>query len=78
MQCGLLGRKLSHSYSPQIHSMLADYNYTLYETEPESLACFLQTGDFSGLNVTLPYKKAVIPYCDALSDCAASLGAEVP
>ena len=75
MQCGLLGRKLSHSYSPQIHSMLADYNYKLYETEPESLACFLQTGDFTGLNVTIPYKKAVIPYCDTLSDRAAALGA---
>ena len=75
MQCGLLGRNLSHSYSPQIHSMLSDYNYKLYETEPESLACFLQTGDFAGLNVTIPYKKAVIPYCDTLSDRAAALGA---
>ena len=75
MQCGLLGRKLSHSYSPQIHSMLSDYNYKLYETEPESLACFLQTGDFAGLNVTIPYKKAVIPYCDTLSDRASALGA---
>ena len=75
MQCGLLGRKLSHSYSPQIHGILSDYSYQLYETEPESLAGFLQSSDFTGLNVTIPYKKAVIQYCDALSDCAAALGA---
>lgn len=75
MQCGLLGRKLSHSYSPQIHGMLSEYSYGLFETEPESLADFLQSSDFTGLNVTIPYKKAVIQYCDTLSDCAAALGA---
>ena len=67
MKCGLLGRKLGHSYSPQIHACLADYSYTLFEKEPEEVADFLKNGDFTGLNVTIPYKKAVIPYLDELS-----------
>ncbi len=75
MQCGLLGRKLGHSYSPQIHSQLADYDYALYEKEPEELEGFLRSSDCSGLNVTIPYKKAVIPFLDELSDRARELGA---
>lgn len=75
MQCGLLGRTLGHSYSPQIHNMLGDYKYRLYEVEPDQLGNFLNSGDYNGLNVTIPYKKAVIPYCDSLSDCAMQLGA---
>ena len=75
MQCGLLGRKLSHSYSPKIHRSLGDYNYKLYEIEPEDLSNFLENEDFDGLNVTIPYKKAVIPFCDELSPIAQKLGA---
>ncbi|MBP3478842.1 MAG: shikimate kinase [Oscillospiraceae bacterium] len=75
MKCGLLGRKLGHSYSPQIHGQLAAYSYGLFEKEPEELEVFLKNGDFSGLNVTVPYKKAVIPYLDELSDRAKQLGA---
>lgn len=75
MRCGLLGRKLGHSYSPQIHSQLGTYDYVLFEKEPEELADFLKNGDFSGLNVTVPYKKAVIPYLDELSPRASALGA---
>ena len=75
MQCGLLGRKLTHSYSPQIHSCLGDYSYILYEKEPEQLADFLRTGSFTGLNVTIPYKKDVIAFCDLLSERAKQLGA---
>lgn len=75
MQCGLLGRKLGHSYSPQIHAMLGEYDYRLYEKEPEQLRSFLENGDFTGLNVTIPYKKDVVPYLDALSDRARQLGA---
>lgn len=75
MRCGLLGRKLRHSYSPQIHAQLGDYDYLLYEKEPEQLRSFLETGDFTGLNVTIPYKKEVIPYLDTLSDRARQLGA---
>lgn len=74
LKCGLLGRKLGHSYSPQIHSMLGDYEYLLYEKEPEELEDFLKSGEFDGLNVTIPYKKSVIPYCAELSDIAKAIG----
>ena len=73
-KCGLLGRKLGHSYSPQIHSMLANYEYLLYEKEPEELEAFLKSGSFDGLNVTIPYKKSVIPYCDELSETSRKIG----
>ena len=75
MKCGLLGRKLSHSYSPQIHEHLGEYSYVLYEKEPEQLADFFKYGDFDAINVTIPYKKDVIPYCAELSDKAKRLGA---
>lgn len=75
MKCGLLGRKLGHSYSPQIHSYLGGYSYTLFEKEPEEIADFLKNGDFSAINVTIPYKKDVIPYCAELSERAKRLGA---
>lgn len=74
MQCGLLGRKLGHSYSPQIHNLLGDYSYILFEKEPEELENFLKNGDFSGLNVTIPYKKEVIPYLSELSPTAQKMG----
>ena len=74
MQCGLLGRKLGHSYSPQIHNLLGDYSYVLFEKEPEELENFLRNGDFSGLNVTIPYKKEVIPYLSELSPTAKKMG----
>ena len=66
MKCGLLGRKLGHSYSPQIHSKLGNYSYSLFEKEPEQLEDFLKHGDFTGINVTIPYKKDVIAYLDEL------------
>ena len=74
MKCGLLGRKLGHSYSPQIHNLLGDYSYVLFEKEPEKLENFLKNGDFSGLNVTIPYKKEVIPYLSELSPTAKKMG----
>jgi len=75
MRCGLLGKKLGHSYSPQIHSHLGAYSYDLFEKSPEELEDFLRNGDFTGLNVTMPYKKDALPYCDELSDRASQLGA---
>ena len=75
MKCGLLGRKLGHSYSPQIHALLGNYSYQLFEKEPEEIGDFLKSGDFTGLNVTIPYKKEVIPFLDELSPAAARLGA---
>ena len=75
MKCGLLGAKLGHSYSQQIHGMLADYEYRNYEKSAEELDAFLRGGDWDGLNVTMPYKKAVIPYCTQLSERARRIGA---
>ena len=74
MKCGLLGRKLGHSYSPQIHGLLGDYSYALFEKEPEQLASFLKNGDFTGINVTIPYKKDVLLYLDELSPAARKIG----
>ena len=74
LKCGLLGEKLGHSYSPQIHSMLADYEYKLFEKSSKELEDFLKSGEFDGLNVTIPYKKSVMPYCAELSPTAAQIG----
>ena len=75
MKTGLLGRKLGHSYSPQIHAHLGDYRYELFEIEPDDVGTFLMTGDFDAINVTIPYKQDVIAYCSELSDAAKRIGA---
>ena len=75
MKCGLLGEKLGHSYSPQIHAELADYDYRLYERRPEEVEQFVRYGDWRGMNVTIPYKKTVMQYCSELSDTARKIGA---
>ena len=74
MRCGLLGETLVHSYSPAIHAFFADYEYRLYEKAPAELEDFLLRGEWDGLNVTIPYKKAVIPFCTELSDEARRCG----
>lgn len=74
MKFGLLGRKLGHSYSPQIHAFLGDYAYPLYEKEPDEVGDFLKNGDFDGMNVTIPYKETVIEYMSDLSDSAKKIG----
>lgn len=74
MICGLLGRKLGHSYSPQIHRELGSYEYRIFEKEPEELEDFVRNGTYAGLNVTIPYKKDVIPFLDELSPAAKKMG----
>lgn len=74
LKCGLLGERLGHSYSPQIHAELADYEYKLYEVARDRLEDFVKKGDWNGLNVTIPYKKMVVPFCDELSDIARKIG----
>ncbi|MDY4487584.1 MAG: shikimate kinase [Candidatus Limivicinus sp.] len=73
-RCGLIGEKLGHSFSPAIHGKLADYEYKLYELSPEQVGPFLEKKEYDGLNVTIPYKKTVIPYCDELTEAAKSIG----
>lgn len=71
---GLLGEKLGHSYSPQIHAMAAGYQYDLIEVERDQLEQFMKTNEYDGFNVTIPYKKAVIPYLDEISSEAEKIG----
>ena len=71
---GLLGEKLGHSYSPQIHGLLADYEYKLYEVERDKVSDFLKETKLSGMNVTIPYKKTVMDACVSLSETAHKMG----
>ncbi len=74
-KCGLLGEKLSHSFSKIIHSNFSDeYTYDYFEVKPTELENFIKTADFCGLNVTIPYKKKVIKYLDELSETAKITG----
>lgn len=72
---GLLGRTLGHSFSVPIHQALGNRAYTLYPTEPEDIASLLADPDLKGLNVTLPYKETVLPYCQVLAPEVEEIGA---
>ena len=71
---GLVGRKLGHSYSVPIHRALGNEAYALYELEPEALGAFLSRPDIGGLNVTIPYKRDVMAYCNELDETARQIG----
>ncbi len=71
---GLLGGKLSHSYSPQIHNLLGEYEYKLFEREEYEVASFLAEENFEAINVTIPYKNTVMPYLAEISDEAKKIG----
>ena len=75
IRTGLIGEKLPHSLSPYLHSLLGDPDYSLIELNPDELERYLLGGTWDALNVTIPYKKAVIPYCGALTDRARQIGA---
>lgn len=74
MRCGLIGRRLAHSFSPAIHRELADYPYELCELEPGQVEDFVRKGPLDAFNVTIPYKETVLPMMDALSERAARIG----
>lgn len=71
---GLLGEHLGHSFSPRIHALLCDYEYCLYEVGPEALADFMDNCGLDGMNVTIPYKKDILPHCVHLSDEVKRMG----
>ena len=72
---GLIGEKLSHSFSKEIHETIADYNYDLIPLSKEEFHKFMKKKDFTAINVTIPYKKDVIPYLDEIDDAAEKIGA---
>ncbi len=72
--CGLLGRKLGHTYSPVLHSMLGEYEYRRFEVEPEDVAEFFSRRAFHAINVTMPYKKVALEICDTVSEEARAIG----
>lgn len=75
MKYGCIAEKLSHSFSKDIHNRLFDYSYELCEVAKEDLDRFMREKDFLAINVTIPYKEAVIPYLDEISPIAKSIGA---
>ena len=75
MTYGLIGEKLGHSYSQQIHESLGKYSYQLFSLSKTEFESFIAARNFDGLNITIPYKKAVIPFCDQVSDLAREIGA---
>lgn len=75
MRYGLIGEKLGHSYSKIIHEQLADYTYDLIPLTKEEFPLFMEQRDFTAINVTIPYKEAVIPYLDEIHPLAKEIGA---
>ena len=76
MEYGLIAERLGHSFSKEIHARLADYDYELKELKTlEELDRFMRKKAFKAINVTIPYKEAVIPYLDKIDPIAAQIGA---
>lgn len=75
MQYGCIGKKLGHSFSAEIHAMLESRPYALREVAPEELDAFMKAADFRGINVTIPYKQAVLPYLGETDPVAREIGA---
>ena len=75
MKYGLIGERLSHSFSKEIHKRLYDYEYELKEIAPHEIADFMSRRDFMAINVTIPYKETVIPYLDCVDETARRIGA---
>ena len=75
MEYGCIAKKLGHSFSAEIHSLIGGYDYRLREVKEEELAEFMLARDFKGINVTIPYKKDVIPFLEGLNDVAKRIGA---
>ena len=74
MEYGLIGAKLSHSFSAEIHREIGGYDYRLAELTPEEVPRFLREGSFRGINVTIPYKQTVMPFLDEISETARRIG----
>ena len=75
MKVGLIGEKLGHSFSKPIHEQIADYTYDIMPLSREEFPVFMENKAFDAINVTIPYKEMVIPYCDFIDEKAAEIGA---
>lgn len=75
MEYGCIGEHLTHSFSKEIHNALADYDYCIRELTPDELPQFMESRDFKAINVTIPYKKDVIPYLEWISPEAKAINA---
>ena len=75
MQYGLIGGALGHSFSKEIHEQIASYTYDLMPLTESAFHTFMEKRDFKAINVTIPYKKAVIPYLDEIEEAAEMIGA---
>ena len=75
MEYGLIGEKLGHSFSKEIHAKIGNYDYTLCEIERDNLERFVMERKFCGINVTIPYKEQILPYLDELDDSVKKIGA---
>ncbi len=75
MKYACIGEHLKHSFSKEIHAKLADYDYDIKEIPRDKLVGFMKNADFSGINVTIPYKELVIPYLDEIDADAEKIGA---
>lgn len=75
MDYGLIGEKLGHSFSKEIHEKLADYTYNLCPLTKDEFKDFMKKKEFKSINVTIPYKRDVIPYLEAMDDSARAIGA---
>ena len=75
MDYGLIGEKLGHSYSKEIHEAIADYTYDIHPVSREDFKEFMEKHEFKSINVTIPYKQDVIPYLDEMDENARAIGA---
>lgn len=75
MEYGLLGERLKHSFSKEIHEKIGDYSYEICEVSRADFDKFMKTADFKGINVTIPYKQLVMPYLHFIDPVAAEIGA---
>lgn len=74
MKFGLIGRTLKHSYSKIIHEMFGEYQYDLVSMEEEEISGFVKNPEYRGFNITIPYKKTIMPYCESISSEAKKIG----
>lgn len=74
MEYGLIGEKLGHSFSKEVHNQIGDYEYLIHEIPREDVPAFMIAKDFKGINVTIPYKETVMPFLDYIDDAAKEIG----